>query len=55
MVRDLQRHAFRSPAAQKALLAAGIERSALVGALASLSFAPSLVDESGVGAVAIEF
>lgn len=46
MVRDLQRHAFRSPAAQKVLLAAGIERSALVGALASLSFAPSLVDES---------
>lgn len=47
MVRDLQRHAFRSTEAQKALVSTGIERGVLLEAMISMALLPSLRKPSG--------
>ncbi len=47
LVRDLQRHAFRSSEAQKALLSSGIERGVLLDAMISMALLPSLRKPSG--------
>ena len=47
LVRDLQRHAFRSSEAQKALLSSGVERGILLDAMISMALLPSLRKPSG--------